>query len=125
MREEGCFRVARHTRADRGNFMLHVTELRPRDCLLALRYPFSQKAIRYQHSTNLTRAIICPHVVSSIFSIRCHSYVDLALRSMRGIDNRSSREPLSARPNHHLLRSFDITGICENKVPRRNVFRCL
>lgn len=63
----------------------------------------------------------CRRCLTGLF----HPFADLAFRaSTRGVDNRSSREPLSARPNHHLSRSFDFTGICENKVPRATgVFR--
>lgn len=38
----------------------------------------------------------------SLLPLRRRSRIDLAFRSARGVDNRSSREPLSARPNHHL-----------------------
>lgn len=80
------FRVVRHTRADRGNFTLRVTELRPRDSVFSpcvfspcVFYPFSQETIRYQLSTNLSRAVIRRHVVSPASSIHCRSRVDLAL----------------------------------------------
>lgn len=82
------------------------------------RLSMDEKAIRYQLSTNLSR-------VPALSYRPFPSVADLAFRaSTHGVDNRSSREPLSARPNHHLSRSFDFAGICENKVPRpTSVFR--
>lgn len=128
-------RVARRTRADRGNFTLRVPELRPEDRpregfpnaprsrwggnlfaagdpLPARRFPRSLPTIGggYRPAFCLSSPLVSPSVVASVATSR---------RSpLLGVDNRSYREPLSARPNR-LYRdrpTFPISALAETKL---------